>query len=47
MAGYKFGNKANFGENTTLSGSFQTVLPLLSAPKKAGVVLFEVLFLSP
>ena len=25
MAGYKFGNKANFGENTTLSGSFQTV----------------------
>lgn len=25
MAGYKFGNKANFGENTTLSGSFQYV----------------------
>ena len=25
MAGYKFGNKANFGENSTLSGSFQYV----------------------
>jgi hypothetical protein len=25
MAGYKFGNKANFGENTALSGSFQYV----------------------
>ncbi len=25
MAGYKFGNKANFGENTTLSGNFQYV----------------------
>ncbi len=25
MAGFKFGNKANFGENTTLSGSFQYV----------------------
>jgi hypothetical protein len=25
MAGFKFGNKANFGENSTLSGSFQYV----------------------